>query len=205
VLSNGRCNNPTIDEFPWRHRPAPLHGLQRNRQEYAMKKERYTHTTAAVYADADSAESAARALKAAQSDEIQLSILTPDSEDIEKAIEPETEATRDTVVRDSAIGGVAGTGAGAAVAGAATVVAPTLFVSSPVIGPLMALGYGAMIGGTVGAVRGLKLRHSELAGLVRDALKDGCCVVLVHAVDDAAMKRVEQIIDKSMAEETAHT
>jgi hypothetical protein len=42
-----------------------------------------------------------------------------------------------------------------------------------VVGPPIILGYGALIGSTAGAIRGLRLRENLLADLVKDALKAG--------------------------------
>jgi hypothetical protein len=169
--------------------------------EPAMKSERYPYKVAAVYQDGAAAETAARALENADLGDIEIIRLVPDQGDIDLSVEPGPEASRDTLIRDTA----AGTAAGAAAAGStATVAAPTLFVSAPIVGPLILLGYGAMIGGTVGAIRGLKLRESMLAGVVKDALKAGYPVVVINAADEDAKRRVQDVVDDSMAKQAAH-
>jgi hypothetical protein len=111
-----------------------------------MKSELYSHKIAAVYPDAATAEVATFRLHAAKLVDSRIVRLDPNAGDADLAIEPEIEETRDTLTKDVAKGGVAGTAAGAVVAGAASVLAPTLFISAPVVGPLIVLGYGAMIG-----------------------------------------------------------
>ena len=130
-------------------------------------------------------------------------LLEPGDSDADRALEPDPAETRDTVTSDAVTGGAAGTLAGAAAAGAAAVVAPTLFVSAPVVGALVVLGYGAMIGGAAGAIHGLRLREGVLAGLVQDALKAGYYVVLVHAANDEAQRRAQGIVDETITEKTA--
>lgn len=78
-------------------------------------------------------------------------------------------------------------------------------MSAPVVGPLVVLGYGAIIGAIPGAIRRLKLRKTMLATLVKDALNAGYYVVIVHAANAAAERRAQTVIDETMAEETAHS
>jgi hypothetical protein len=170
-----------------------------------MQRQRYPYKAAAVYADAAGAEAAVEALEASDLDDIKVFHLDSGTSDPDEAIEPETQSTRDRLVKETAAGGVAGTGAGAVAAGAAALVTPALFVSAPVVGPLIVLGYGAMIGGTVGAVHGLKLRENLLAGLVKDTLKAGYHVVLIHAPSEVVEHRVHEIIESTMAEDSFHT
>jgi hypothetical protein len=174
-------------------------------REDDMQRERYPHKVAALYPDAAAAKAAITALAAADLGDREVMQLEPGATDIDRVIEPETEATGETVTRDMVSGGAAGTVAGAAVAGASTLVAPTLFVSAPVVGPLIVLGYGAVIGGVPGAIRGLRLREGVLAGLVKDALESGCYVVLVHVANDELKRRAQDVLDQTMAEDTSHT
>lgn len=170
-----------------------------------MKSERYPYKVAAVYPNNAATEAAVHALNLTDLGDIEVARLEPGSSEIDVAIEPERAETRDTVVKDTVAGGIAGTAAGAGLTGAAALGAPALFVSAPVVGPLIVLGYGAMIGGTVGAIRGLKLRENMLSGLVKDALKAGCHVIVVHAASEDAQRRVQDVVNTTMAEDTAYT
>ena len=170
-----------------------------------MKKDTYPHKVAAIYPGIVEAEAAAMALVDSNIDGIDIVQLAPGAEDIGLAIDQETEATRDTLTRDAAVGTAAGTAAGAATAGAIALAASSLFISAPVVAPLMVLGYGALIGGTVGALRGLKLREGELAGLVKDALDAGYYALIVHAENGKSRDRAQEVIDLTLADKTVHT
>ena len=170
-----------------------------------MKHEHFPHKVTAVYQDAATAAEACRKLEASVRGDIRVMQLSPDSDDIDLAIEPEPEAGRDTAARDALAGGAAGTAAGAVVSGTTAIIAPSLFVAAPVAATLITLGYGAMLGGVAGAIRGIRPREGELAALVKDALNNGCHVVMVHAADEASMQKAEAVIDETLAEETSHT
>jgi len=170
-----------------------------------VKHESYPHKIAAVYPDKTAAEAALNAFNLVRLGGIRITLLAPGAGEVDLAIEPEIEETRNTVVEDTLAGGAAGTATGAAVAGATAMLAPALFVSAPVVGPLIILGYGAIIGSTAGAIRGLRVRETLLAGLFRDALDAGYRVILVHAQTEEARLRAQVVIDETMAEETACT
>jgi hypothetical protein len=163
-----------------------------------MKREDYPYKVAAVYPDAATAEAAVRALKISDLSDIRILLLDSGASEADLAIEPEPRATRDTIVKETVTGGAAGAGA----TGAAALATPALFVSASVIGPLVVLGYGAMIGGTMGVIHGLRLRENLLAGLVKDTLKAGYHVVIVHAPSEETERRVRDIIQSTMAEQT---
>lgn len=170
--------------------------------QQTMKSETYPYKVAAVYPDKTSIEAAFQALSNARLGDVEIFRLAPATSEVDLAIEPERDETRDTVVQDTITGSLAGTAAGAALTGVAALGASTLFLSAPVVGPLVVLGYGAMIGGTVGAIRGLRLRENILSSLVKDSLKADCYVIIVHAANEEAQLRVQDEISNTMAEET---
>lgn len=170
-----------------------------------MSSEHYPHKVAAVYPGSIDADIAIEALEHSDLGDARIIRLVPGASDIDAGIEPELEGTKQTVARDALTGTVAGTTAGAVAAGAAASLVPTLFVSAPVVGPLIILGYGALIGGSAGAVHGLKIREMMLSGVVKDALKAGYHVVVVHAATERTLHRAERVIDATLAEQTAHT
>ncbi len=170
-----------------------------------MKKESHPYKVAAIYPDLEEAEAIVMVLVDSKIDDIDIVQLAPGAKDTGLAIEQETEAIRDTVARDAGIGSIAGNAAGAAAGGTAALVASSLFISAPIVGPLVILGYGTLIGGIVGAIRGLRIREGQLAGLVKDALDAGYYAVVVHAADEQGRDRSQELINLSMAEKTAHT
>jgi hypothetical protein len=158
-----------------------------------------------VYPHNAAAEAAIHDLNIENLGDIEVVWLEPGSNQVDQAIEPEREQTRDTMVNDTVTGSVVGTAAGAVVTGAAALSAPALFVSAPVVAPLVVLGYGALIGGTVGAIRGIKLHGNIFSGLVKDALKEGYHVVVIHATSEEEQQRVQDVINTTMPEDTAYT
>jgi hypothetical protein len=157
-----------------------------------MEDAAYPNKLAAVYPDAAAALAAFRALQRAAPGAISITHITPFSEDVDSLFEPDPDESRDALTRDTITGG-------AAIPAAAMAFAPALFVSAAVAGPLIVLGYGAMLGGSAGAVRGLRLRESLLAGLVKDALMAGCHVLIVRVADAGTRQRVQSAINETLA------
>jgi hypothetical protein len=100
---------------------------------------------------------------------------------------------------DGGIGAAVGTGIGG-LAGVALIAANvTLFVASPLLAPLVLLGWGASLGGTVGATIGSKVSSDGNDGWFSDFIKDAITngqVVLVVATKsrqetDIAKKEIE--------------
>lgn len=168
-----------------------------------MKPEHFPHKLAAVYPDAQSAEAAMNAVTAAVTGDVRVIRIDPHSDNVDSAIEPEADAVRATVAREAVIGGVAGSAAGAATAGLAAAVVPALFISAPVVASLIVLGYGAVIGTTIGAVHGLRLHDNLFADLVKDALKAGYYVLVLNAANESARRQAENVLDATLPEHMA--
>lgn len=169
-----------------------------------MIPEQYPYKLAAIYADAASANAAVGMLEHAGLGDARIIRLMPGQPGVDSAIEPESAGTRNSLTMDTLTGGIAGAGAGALMVGAVTALTPALFVSAPVVAPLIILGYGSLIGGTAGAVHGVRLRELALAGLVKDALKAGYHVVMVHCANERIRERAQAVIGETMAENIAH-
>lgn len=168
-----------------------------------METEHYPHKIAAIYPDAASAEAAHRALQNAGLGEAVVIHLLPGSREVEQAIEPEQAGTRDHLIKDMLEGSGIGTVIGAAGAGVIAVALPSLFVSVPVVGPLMVAGYGAAIGLTAGAAKGLKVKEGLLAGVVEDAINGGFHALIVHSTDDDTHARAEAVIETTLAQDVS--
>ncbi len=101
---------------------------------------------------------------------------------------------------DGGIGTAVGTGVGAigtAVLWAANV---TLFVASPVIAPLVMLGWFASVGGLLGAAAGVGAGHKSgnFSELVRDAVKSGNTVLIARTHDESERALAREIIRHSL-------
>jgi hypothetical protein len=104
------------------------------------------------------------------------------------------------LLRESAIGAAVGTLAGAAGTIALAAANISLFIASPVLGALYLLGWGASLGGFVGAVAGSQRDKGDVSDLVRDALAGGHVVLVAHTANEEQTTRARQIIGASMGE-----
>lgn len=109
------------------------------------------------------------------------------------------------LARDGAIGTAVGTLAGAAGTVAIAAANLSLFVASPVLATLVMLGWGASLGGVVGAVVGAQTRTGDVSDLVKDALARGHVVLVAHTKSEAQTARAREIIGSSMVEASAAT
>lgn len=158
-----------------------------------MKSEHYPYKVAAVYPDAATAEAAIQALVTSDLGGIRIFLLDSGTAEVDLAVVPEPRACRDT-----------DTGA-TITAGAAAPATPALFISAPVVEALVVLGYGTMIGGTAGAIHGLRLRENILADMLKDMFKAGYQVIIVHAADAKTERRLHEVIQSTMAGETVYS
>lgn len=117
-----------------------------------------------------------------------INLIVPDDTMIDKKIEPDGDGVAREVVKDSIIGGVIGGGIGAAGAVAMTAASITLFVASPVLGPLTLMGWGAMVGAFAGGGKGAGIREDQFADMIRDVTNHDKFVLIVHTSSDNEFK-----------------
>lgn len=105
---------------------------------------------------------------------------------------------------DGAIGTAVGTGVGGMITAGLVVANVSLFIASPLVAPLMLLGWGASLGGFFGAVVGASAgagdNQGRFADLIRDAIKAGDVVLVAetHSEEQTAIAR--EVIDASVGE-----
>lgn len=104
------------------------------------------------------------------------------------------------VTHDAVLGGVIGGALGAGAVGTVGLLAPMVFAATPVLGPLMALGYGAAIGSTAGAVAALRLEPDEFSKLLDDAQHHGYSAVLVRIKSEREQALAEEIFRETTSE-----
>jgi hypothetical protein len=118
----------------------------------------------------------------------------------------DSEGTLKDVLMQGGIGAAVGTGLGAFAELALVASNVSLFVASPLLAPLALMGWGASVGGLLGAAAGADARERNLASLVSDAVANGHVVLLVetHTTAETAIVRavmqgaVEDIRDVSL-------
>jgi hypothetical protein len=100
------------------------------------------------------------------------------------------------VLKDGAIGVVAGTALGGLAELALVAANVSLFIASPLIAPLAMLGWGASLGGFIGAAAGAGNKEGGFSALVGDAISSGQVVLVadtVTAQETALTKEVMQV------------
>ena len=98
------------------------------------------------------------------------------------------------LLRDGAVGTAVGTAAGAGVSIALAAANLTLFIANPVLGVLTLLGWGAGLGGLLGAVVGSERSKGDVSSLIKDALAAGQVVLVVHAASEAHTVEAQRIL-----------
>ncbi len=112
---------------------------------------------------------------------------------------PNHKATDDSnsVLKEVLVDGTVGTVAGMTIGGLAQVALVsanvTLFVASPLLAPLVMMGWGAGIGGILGAAAGAAAKSRPLSDLVSDAIKNGQIALVVEARSEEETTRAKEI------------
>ena len=104
---------------------------------------------------------------------------------------------KDMVV-DGAVGAAVGTGIGALAEVALVAANVSLFIASPLIAPLALLGWGASLGGLVGATLGTTISSPKKEGwfsdLIKDAILSGQVVLVAETRTEQETKIAREII-----------
>ena len=115
-----------------------------------------------------------------------------------------SDAVLQDVLVDGAIGTVVGTGIGALAEIALVAANVTLFIASPLVAPLMLLGWGASIGAFIGASAGATAgagnKHGWFSDLVRDAISSGQVVLVVETLTEQETLIAKETIQAEVGE-----
>jgi hypothetical protein len=107
------------------------------------------------------------------------------------------EVLRDVVV-DGAIGVAAGAGIGALAELALVAANVSLFIASPLIAPLAMLGWGASLGGFIGATLGAGEKSGTFSALVMDAISSGQSVLIAETLSPAETDFTREVMQVSV-------
>jgi hypothetical protein len=114
----------------------------------------------------------------------QLHLVEADSAPSVAAPQSDSNAVLKDVFVDGAIGAAVGTGIGALAEVALVAANVSLFIASPLIAPLVMLGWGVslggLIGGAVGAESHVENKEGKFSALIRDAISSGQFVLVVE-------------------------
>lgn len=99
---------------------------------------------------------------------------------------------------DGAIGTAVGTGLGALAEFALVAANVSLFVASPLLAPLVMLGWGASLGATVGAMVGAGKKDGPLSALVTDAIASGQVVLVAQTLNESETVTARDVIQAAV-------
>lgn len=109
------------------------------------------------------------------------------------------------VLVDGAIGTAVGTGIGALAEVALVAANVSLFIASPLVAPLAMLGWGASLGGLVGAAVGAeshagneKEKKGTFSALIQDAISNGQVVLVAETRTEQETADARQVMQASV-------
>ncbi|MHB1678510.1 MAG: hypothetical protein ACYCSS_13455 [Sulfuriferula sp.] len=152
------------------------------------------HKVAGIFATEEDTHTARNLLLEHGMSPNHINIIVPDDKLIDKKIEPDGDGVAKTVVKDAFIGSAIGGGVGAAGAAAMAAASITLFVASPVLGPLALMGWGAMVGAFVGAGKGVGIEEDQFADMIKDVTNNGQYVLIVHTFTESEYTQAHDVL-----------
>jgi hypothetical protein len=168
----------------------------------------YRHHVSGFFANRDDARSAFSTLLERGLPRERLQIFETDSAASAPVPKADSNAVLKDVVVDGAIGTAVGTGIGALAEVALVAANVSLFIASPLLAPLVMLGWGASIGGLLGATAGAVTSPAPEAGskegwlsaLVRDAIASGQIVLVADARTEQETATARDVIQASVGD-----
>ena len=168
----------------------------------------YRHHLTGFFSNRDAAEGAFSTLVERGLPRERLQIFETHSATSAPAPKEDSNAVLKDVVVDGAIGTAVGAGIGALVQVALVAANVSLFIASPLLAPLVMLGWGASIGGLLGATAGsitsaapeMGKKEGWLSALVRDAIGSGQIVLVVDARTEQETATAREVIQEAVGD-----
>ena len=162
----------------------------------------YRHHVSGFFADRDEAERALSGLVESGLPRERMQIYAAESTSSSPAQEAKSDGVLKDVLVDGAIGTAVGTGIGALGTVALAATSVTLFIASPLVAPLMLIGWGASIGGLIGAAAGTTAGSSNkegwLSDLIGDAIASGQVVLVAETRNEQETASAREAIKGSV-------
>lgn len=170
----------------------------------------YRHHVSGFFANRGDADSAVSRLVERDLPREQLHVFDTDAPAPVPAPTDDSNAVLKDAIVDGAKGAVIGTGLGAIGQVALVAANVSLFVASPLIAPLAMLGWGASLGGLIGAAAGAarspepaaEKKEGWLSDLVRDAIASGQTVVVVETRTQEETATAQAVIQAAVGDYT---
>lgn len=161
--------------------------------------ESYLHRVVSLYTSRAEAEAARDQIVAQGMAPTQIRVLTAAATGTGADSRSDSDDVLKDLLRDGAIGTAVGTAAGAGVSIAMAAANLTMFIASTVLGAPYLIGWGASLGGLVGAVVGSERSNGDVSTLIKDALANGQAVLVVHARSGAETAQAQQVVSQHIA------
>ena len=159
----------------------------------------YLHRVVGLYPSHAAAQTARDELLAHGFQPAQLRLIAPESAGAGADAAPDSDDVLSDLLRDGAIGTAVGSAAGAGATIALAAANITLFITNPVFGALYLLGWGASLGGLLGAVVGAERHKGDVSSLIKDAMACSQFVLVFHAKTEHETSQAQRIFGKFMA------
>lgn len=162
----------------------------------------YNHYVAGFFAHRDDAERVLSSLVERGLPREQMQIFDTDAVQPPSAAQDGSDGVLKDVVVDGAIGTAVGTGLGALAGLALVATNVTLFIASPLVAPLMLLGWGASVGGMMGAVAGASgdggKQERRFADLISDAIASDQIVLVAQTQSEEETAIAQAVIQAAV-------
>ena len=162
----------------------------------------YRHHISGFFAHRDEAKSALSRLVEQGLPRERLRIYANDPVASDTAPQEGSDAVLKDVLVDATVGTAVGTGIGALGTVALAAASVSLFVASPLVAPLMLLGWGASIGGLIGAAAGATPgagnKDGWLSDLIGDAIASGQVVLVAETRTEQETAVATEVIQLSV-------
>lgn len=156
----------------------------------------YVDSVTGIYPTLDDAHKAAQTLIDNGFNRDQVQVAAGHTDHVEQD-EDNKEVLKNVVV-DSAIGTAVGAGVGALGQLAIVAANVSLFVASPLVGPLFMVGWGAAVGGFIGAGKGISNQDRRYSDLIANAVEKGHAVLVAYARTEAEAETARAVVGASM-------
>jgi hypothetical protein len=165
----------------------------------------YHHYVAGFFAYRDDVERVLSSLVERGLPRERVQIFENDAVPPPSAAQDGSDAVLKDVVVDGAIGTAVGTGLGALAGLALVATNVTLFIASPLLAPLMLLGWGASIGGVMGAVAGASgdagNQERRFADLISDAIANDQIVLVAQTQSEQETAIAQAVIHAAVGDD----
>lgn len=170
----------------------------------------YRHHVSGFFANRGDADTAVSRLVERGLPRDQLHVFDTDAPAPVPAPKDDSNAVLKDAIVDGAKGAVIGTGIGAIGQVALVAANVSLFIASPLIAPLAMLGWGASLGGLIGAAAGAARspapaeaqKEGWLSDLVRDAIASGQTVLVVETRSQEETATAQGVIQAAVGDFT---